>query len=120
MTTYNYFSAAADQAAVVKLEAILRDCNCQEADRHPRSGQLPSSPADGTSLVFSLSDTLVEALVAAAPVDLARTAEPWSLTVELQQCQVDARTALGALEALAGLARGAGAAGFRPYCQWTL
>ncbi|WP_331747190.1 hypothetical protein OG365_39970 (plasmid) [Streptomyces sp. NBC_00853] len=148
MTICDYFSAADDQAAVAvvdrpggpdeaghdavflknidpvvavaQLEAILTDCGYEEASQRPRSGQLLSSPEGDVSLVFSLSDTLGEALAAAAPADLARAAESWSMTAELQQCQVDAQTALGVLEALAGLARRAGAAGLRLYCQWSL
>ncbi|MFD7916765.1 hypothetical protein ACFV30_39760 [Streptomyces sp. NPDC059752] len=79
--------------AVAQLEAILTDCGYEEAGQRPRSGQLLSSPEDDASLVFSLSDTLVEALATAAPPDLARAAESWSMTAELQQCQVDAQTA---------------------------
>ncbi|MER7845071.1 hypothetical protein ABTZ03_14140 [Kitasatospora sp. NPDC096077] len=148
MTRCDYFSAVDDQAAVAvvglpggpgeaghdvvflknidpvvaiaQLEAILTDCTYEEASRRPRSGRLLSSPEDDASLVFSLSDTLVEALAAVAPTALAHAAEPWSMTAELRQCQVDARTALGVLESLAGLVRRAGAAGLRVYCWWSL
>ncbi|MFG2820891.1 hypothetical protein ACGFX4_15865 [Kitasatospora sp. NPDC048365] len=106
--------------AIAQLEAVLTGCGYEEVVRRPRSGQLLSSAEDDAPLVFSLSDSLVEALAAAAPADLARAAGPWSETPELQQCQVDARTALGVLEALAGLTRRAGAAGLRLYCRWTL
>ncbi|WP_431676247.1 hypothetical protein [Kitasatospora sp. KL5] len=148
MTLCDYFSAADDQAAVAvverpggpavagldvvflknidpvvavaQLEAILTNCSYEEASRRPRSGQLLSSPEDDAPLVFSLSDTLAEALTAATQADLARAAEPWSMTAELQQCQVDSETALGVLEALVGLAQRAGAAGLRLYCRWSL
>ncbi|GAA2785350.1 hypothetical protein GCM10010441_07910 [Kitasatospora paracochleata] len=148
MTMCDYFSATDDQAAiavversggpaeaghdvvflknidpvvaVAQLEAILTDCSYEEASRRPRSGQLLSSPESDTSLVFCLSDTLAEALAAAAPADLARAAESWSMTAELQHCQVDALAALGVLEALVSLAQRAGATGLRLYCQWSL
>ncbi|WP_345694696.1 hypothetical protein [Kitasatospora terrestris] len=148
MTLCDYFSAADDQAAVAvaerpggsaeaaldvvflknidpvvaiaQLEAILTDCTYEEASQRPRSGQLLSSPENDAVLVFSLSETLGEALAAAAPADLLRVAEPWSMTAELLQCQVDAQAALGILEALAGLAQRADSAGLRLYCRWSL
>ncbi|MCX4572491.1 hypothetical protein OHB41_04670 [Streptomyces sp. NBC_01571] len=148
MTLCDYFSAADDQAAVAvgdlpggpgpaaldvvslkgvdpvvalaRLEAIATDCSYEEAGRRPRSGQLLSGPDGDGPLVFSLSDTLVAALVTAARGDLRRIAESWSTTDELRQNQVDAGTAAGALEALAGLARRARPAGLRLYCWWAL
>ncbi|MEV0039244.1 hypothetical protein [Streptomyces sp. NPDC050804] len=148
MTLCDYFSAADDQAAVAvvespggpgqaaldvvslkgidpvvaiaQLEAIATDCSYEEACQRPRSGQLLSRPDGDGPLVFSLSDTLVEALVTATQNDLRRIAEPWSVTAELQQSQVDAGTAAGILEALAGLAQRARLGGLRLYCWWSL
>ncbi|WP_406097486.1 hypothetical protein [Kitasatospora purpeofusca] len=42
------------------------------------------------------------------------------MTAELQQGQVDAATAVGVLEALAGLAQRARAGGSGLYCWWPL
>jgi hypothetical protein len=148
MTMCDYFSAADDQTAVAvverpggpaeagldvvflknidpvvaiaQLEAVLTDCTYEEAGQRPRAGQLLSSPDDDGPLVFGLSDSLVETLAAATQADLGRAAEPWSMTAELEQSQVDAQTALGVLEALAGLAQRAQAAGLRVYCWWSL
>lgn len=128
MTLCDYFSAADDQAAaavggspggpgpagfdvvslkdidpvvaIARLEAIATDCSYEEAGQRPRSGQLLSE-ADGQGpLVFSLSDTLVTALVTATRGDFRRFAESWSMTAELRQNQVAAETAGGALEAI--------------------
>ncbi|MGW3634728.1 hypothetical protein ACWD7F_32025 [Streptomyces sp. NPDC005122] len=148
MTLCDYFSATDDQAAVAvggspggpgpagfdacslkgidpvvaiaRLEAIATDCSYEEAGRRPRAGQLLSEAHGQGPLVFSLSDTLVTALVTATRGDFRRFAESWSMTAELRQNQVDAETAGGALEALAGLARRAQPAGLRLYCWWSL
>ncbi|GII27768.1 hypothetical protein [Planotetraspora mira] len=148
MTLCDYFSAVDDQAAVAvvqtpggpgqaafdvvflknidpvvamaQLEAIMTGCSYEEAGQRPRSGQLLSSPEDGPPFVVSLSDTLIDALVAATQDDLARVAELWSMTEELQQSQVYAETAAGVLEELVGLARRARASHLRLYCWWSL
>lgn len=148
MTLCDYFSAADDQAAVAvvetpggpgraafdvvslksidpvvaiaQLEAIATGCSYEEASQRPRSGQLLSEPEVDGPLVCSLSDTLVEFLVTVAQDDLRRFAEPWSMTAELQQVSVDAETAAGVLEALAGLAQRAQLGGLRLYCWWSL
>ncbi|MFD1271380.1 hypothetical protein ACFQ51_03635 [Streptomyces kaempferi] len=148
MTLCDYFSAADDRAAVAvggspagpgpagfdvvslkgidpvvaiaRLEAIATDCSYEEAGRRPRSGQLLSE-ADGQGpLVFSLSDTLVTALVTATRGDFRRFAESWSMTAELRHNQVDAETAGGALEALARPGPTRSADGLRLYCWWAL
>lgn len=106
--------------AITRLEAIATGCSDEEAGRRPRSGQLLSSPEVDGPFVFSLSDSLVDALVTATPDDLVRFAEPWSSTPELQQSQVDAETAAGVLEGLAGLARRARASRSGLYCWWSL
>ncbi|WP_329124522.1 hypothetical protein [Streptomyces sp. NBC_01353] len=106
--------------AIAHLEAIATDCSYEEAGRRPRSGHLLSSPESEGPFVLSLSDTLTEALVTATPDDLAAFAEPWSMTAELRQIQVDAKTAAVALEALAGLAHRARADGLQLYCWWSL
>ncbi|MEX0172499.1 hypothetical protein MRBLMG1_005226 [Streptomyces sp. LMG1-1-1.1] len=148
MTLCDYFSAADDQAAVavvqtlggpgqaaldvvslkgidpvvaiVQLEALVTGCSYEEAGRRPRSGQLLSEPEADGPLVFSVSDSLTEALVGAAREDLVRFAESWSMTAELKQGKVDAETAAGVLEALAGLAQRARVGGLRLYCWWSL
>ncbi|MFB7368257.1 hypothetical protein ACFC0D_00170 [Streptomyces sp. NPDC056222] len=106
--------------AIAHLEAIATGCSYEEAGTRPRSGELLSSPESEGSFVFSLSDTLTDALVAATPDDLAAFAEPWSMTAELQQIQVDDKTAAVVLEVLAGLARRARADGLQLYCWWSL
>jgi hypothetical protein len=70
--------------------------------------------------VFSLSDSLIEALVTATPDDLVRFAESWSRTEELQQSKIDAETAASVLKALAGLASRAQASRMGLYCWWSL
>ncbi|QFZ78154.1 hypothetical protein GFH48_37025 [Streptomyces fagopyri] len=148
MTLCDYFSAADDRAAVAvagspggpdpaaldvvslkgidpvvaiaRLEAIATDCGYEEAGQRPRSGLLLYGAGVDGPLLFSVSDTLVAALVTASRDDLRRFAQSWSVTAELRHDQVDAGTAAGALEALAGLARRAHPAGLRLYCRWSL
>ncbi len=148
MTLCDYFSATDDQAAVAVLqtpgrpdqaaldviylknidpvvcmawlEAVMTGCSYEEAGQRPRAGQLLSSPEEDSPFVFSLSDTLVEALAAATRDDLVRAAGPWSMTDELRRWPVDAETAVGVLEALAGLARRARAESRGLYCWWSL
>ncbi|WP_329323274.1 hypothetical protein OIE77_37155 [Streptomyces sp. NBC_01715] len=107
-------------AALARLEAIVTGCGHEEAGRDPRSGLLLSEADVDGPLVFSVSDTLVNALTAASGDDLRRFARSWSATAELRHNQVDAETAAGALEALTGLARRARSAGLRLYCRWSL
>jgi hypothetical protein len=105
---------------IAQLEAIATGCSYEEAGQRPRSGQLLSSPEAEGPFVFSLSDSLIEALVTATPDDLVRFAESWSMTDELQQSQFDAETAAAALEALASLAHRAKASRLGLYCWWSL
>ena len=147
MPICDYFSAADDEAAVAvlqtpggpgrssldvvylknidpvvcmaRLEAIMAGCSYEEASRRPRSGQLLSSPDAESAFVLSVSDTLCELLAAAAEDDLARAAEPWSLTEEMSGL-VDTEGAAAVLAALADLARRARASGRRLYCWWAL
>jgi hypothetical protein len=148
MPLADYFSAADDQAAlavldtpggpsqtsldvvdlgdidpvvaIAQLEAIVAGCSYQEARQRPRSGQLLSSPEAEGSFVISVSDTLRELLASATEDDFVRAAGLWAATDELRLYQVDADGAAEALEALAGLARRARAAGMRLYCWWAL
>ncbi|MFH7594767.1 hypothetical protein WDV06_06610 [Streptomyces racemochromogenes] len=106
--------------AVARLEGIATGCTYEEASRRPRSGRLLSPPEADGPLVFSLSDSLIEALVTATPDGLVRFAEPWSQAEELQRSQVDVDTAAGVLEALAGLASRAQGSGMGLYCWWSL
>ncbi|MGW8890078.1 hypothetical protein [Streptomyces sp. NPDC055749] len=106
--------------AIAQLEGIATGCSYEEASQRPRSGQLLSPPEVDGPLVFSLSDSLIEALITATPDDLVRFAEPWSKTDELQQSQVDAETAADVLQALASLARRARASRMGLYCWWSL
>lgn len=106
--------------AMAQLEAVMTGCSYAEACRRPRAGELLSPPEGEGPFVFSLSDTLAEALVAATQSDLVRSAGSWSGTPELRQARVDADMAAGVLEALAGLARRARADGLRLYCWWAL
>lgn len=148
MPLCDYFSAADDEAAVAvasspgepewsardtvslkgidpvvalaRLEAIVTGRGHEEAGRDPRCGLLLSEADVDGPLVFSVSDTLVNALTVASGDDLRRFARSWSATAELRHHQVDAETAAGALEALTGLARRARSAGLRVYCRWSL
>ncbi|MER5719024.1 hypothetical protein [Streptomyces sp. NPDC002132] len=148
MPLCDYFSAADDQAAVAvlhvpggpgrsdfdvvslknidpvvaiaQLEAIVTGCSFAEASGRPRSGQLLSEPEEGGALVVSLTDTLAAALASASQDDLVRFAEPWSKTDELRQTGVSVESAIGCLQALAGLAQRAHASGRRLYCWWAL
>jgi hypothetical protein len=79
--------------AIANLEAIMTGCGYEEARQRPRSGQLLSSPDYEGAFVLSVSDTLVEALVAATQNDIARVAQAWSATDELQPDRVDAAMA---------------------------
>ncbi|MFB7225758.1 hypothetical protein [Streptomyces sp. NPDC056227] len=105
---------------IAQLEAIATGCSYEEASQRPRFGQLLSSPEADGLFVFSLSDSLIEALVTATSDDLVRFAGPWAMTAELQQSQVDVETAAGVLETLAGLARRAQASRLGLYCWWSL
>lgn len=106
--------------AIAQLEAVLTNCTYEEAGRRPRAGQLLSSPQVEGPFVFSLSDTLVEALARATRADFVRAAERWSATAEPAQWRLDERAALGVLEALADLAGRARAGGLGVYCWWAL
>ncbi len=148
MPLCDYFSAADDEAAVAvlqtpggpgqasldvvhlknvdpvvcmaQLEAIMAACSYEEASQRPRSGQLLSSPEAESAFVVSVSDTLRELLAAATEEELARAAEPWSLTEELRTIGFDTEAAAGVLAALAGLARRAQASDLRLYCWWAM
>ncbi|MFF5923625.1 hypothetical protein ACFY8C_35695 [Streptomyces flavochromogenes] len=106
--------------AIVQLEAVMTGCSHEEAGERPRSGRLLSEPEDGPPFVVSLTDTLIDALATATPDDLLRSAERWSATDELRQTGIGVEAAADVLEALAGLARRARAAGRRLYCWWAL
>ncbi|WMX48836.1 hypothetical protein RGF97_10835 [Streptomyces roseicoloratus] len=106
--------------AIAQLEGIATGCSYEEASQRPRSGQLLSPPDAEGPFVFSLSESLIKALVTATPDDLVRFAEPWSRTDELRQSQVDTETAAGVLEALASLASRAQASRMGLYCWWSL
>jgi hypothetical protein len=106
--------------AMAQLEGIATGCSYEEASERPRSGQLLSPPEADGPFVFSLSDSLIEALVTATPDDLVRFAESWSRTEELQQSKIDAETAASVLKALAGLASRAQASRMGLYCWWSL
>ncbi|MFD8736049.1 hypothetical protein ACFV06_14190 [Streptomyces sp. NPDC059618] len=147
MPLCDYFSAADDQAAVAvlqtpggpgqadldvvflksidpvvaiaQLEAILTGCSYEEARVRPRSGQLLSEPdEDGAAFVVALTASLTTALASASQDDLVRCAEPWSTTDELRQIGISVEDTTGVLQALAGLAQRANAAGRQLYCWW--
>ena len=104
--------------AIAQLEAIMTGCSYEEASRRPRSGQLLSSPDVESPFVLTVSDTLFDVLVSAAPDDVVHAAEAWSAGDGVRG--LDAATATVIVEALAGLAKRARSAGLRLYCWWTM
>ncbi|MFJ4986161.1 hypothetical protein ACIP9H_20435 [Streptomyces sp. NPDC088732] len=104
--------------AIAQVEAVMTGCGHQEASRRPRVGQLLSSGDIDSPFVLAVSDTLCDALVSTSGDDIAAAAEAWS--AKRAVVGLDAATAVVVLEALAGLAGRAHAAGLRLYCWWTL
>ncbi|MET7431875.1 MULTISPECIES: hypothetical protein [Streptomyces] len=104
--------------AIAQVEAVMTGCSYEEASQRPRVGQLLSSEDVDSPFVLTVSDTLCDVLVSASEDDLVAAAAAWSSAGGV--VGLDASTAAVVVEALAGLARRARAAGLRLYCWWTL
>ncbi|MYV39775.1 hypothetical protein GT030_13070 [Streptomyces sp. SID1328] len=104
--------------AIVGLEAVMTGCGHEEVGTRPRVGQLLSSAEVESPFVFTVSDTLRDALVSVSAEDVVRAAEAWCASGSA--AGLDAATATGVVEALAGLAERACVAELRLYCWWTL
>ncbi|QLJ02864.1 hypothetical protein HZZ00_18840 [Streptomyces sp. NEAU-sy36] len=104
--------------AIAQVESVMSGCSYEEASQRPRAGQLLSPEDADSPFVLTVSDTLCDVLVSASGDDLVAAAATWSAAGGV--IGLDAATAAVVLEALAGLARRARAAGLRLYCWWTL